>query len=81
MNLSIRQNSQPSKFEFFCQDNELCASRLLEAKTAFKERETIEAKTIFIEEAKKDKPSEIIQKRLARGEIDLDEFHRLIQRS
>ena len=44
-------------------------------------KRTIETKTVIIEEENKDKPEEILKKRLARGEITLEEFHQKIQRT
>jgi len=60
---------------------EIFAEKLIGAKDEYKEAQTVEAKRIIIEEGNKDKAEEILKKRLARGEITLEEFHRLIQRT
>ena len=81
LHLSFKQDGKLNKWQFEFSESEEFSQRIIEAKNAFREKETIVAKTIIIEEANGDKPSEILQKRLARGEITLDEFHRLIQRT
>ncbi|EMR74748.1 Short C-terminal domain-containing protein [Thermoplasmatales archaeon SCGC AB-540-F20] len=53
---------------------------LLEAKNKAMDEKIIEAKQVIVTEGKKDKAMEILQKRLARGEITLEEFHQLVQR-
>ena len=60
---------------------EIFAEKLIGAKDELIEEQTIEAKRIIIEEGNKDKAEEILKKRLARGEITLDEFHEKIQRT
>jgi hypothetical protein len=61
---------------------EIIRQKLIGAKNEFKEKETIEAKTIIIEgEGKKESADEILKKRLARGEITKEEFHDKIQRT
>lgn len=60
---------------------ELFSEKLVAAKNRFIDEKTIEAKRVIIEEGNKDDASEILKKRLARGEITLEEFHRKIQRT
>ena len=61
---------------------EIMRQKLIGAKTEFKEKEIIEAKTVIIEaEGKKESADEILKKRLARGEITKEEFHDKIQRT
>jgi hypothetical protein len=64
-------------------DTENIKKKLIGAKDEFreKEKETIQATTVIIEEGKKDSADEILKKRLARGEITKEEFHDKIQRT
>ena len=55
--------------------------KLVGAKNEFVEDQVIEAKNIIVEEGNKDDAVEILKKRLARGEITLEEFHQKIQRT
>jgi hypothetical protein len=64
-------------------ETEIIMKKLIGAKDEFKEKEkeTIRATTVIIEEGKKDSAAEILKKRLARGEITKEEFHDKIQRT
>jgi len=67
-------------------ETEIIRKKLIAARNEFKEKETtktktIQAKTVIVEEAKKDSAAEILKKRLARGEITKEEFHEKIQRT
>jgi hypothetical protein len=64
-----------------CRNIELFCQKLIGAKDSYIDEKTIEAKTIIIEEGKKDSAAEILKKRLARGEITKEEFHDKIQRT
>lgn len=66
---------------FSCKNSELFAQKLVGAKDSFVEEKTIEAKRVIIEEGNKDDAMEILKKRLARGEITLEEFHQKVQRT
>jgi hypothetical protein len=57
------------------------AEKIIEHKRDFVEEKTIEAQKVIIEEAKKESAEEILKKKLARGEIDKEEFHDKIQRT
>jgi uncharacterized membrane protein len=64
-------------------ETEIIMKKLIGAKEEFREKEkkTIQATTVIIEEGKKDSADEILKKRLARGEITKEEFHDKIQRT
>jgi len=62
-------------------ETEIILKKLIGAKDEFKEKKTIEAKRVIIEEGNKDDAAEILKKRLARGEITKEEFHDKIQRT
>ena len=66
---------------FSVKNSELFAQKLVGAKDEFVEEKTIEAKRVIIEEGNKDDAMEILKKRLARGEITLEEFHQKVQRT
>ena len=57
------------------------SEKLIGAKNEFIEAQIVEAKNIIIQEGNKDDAVEILKKRLARGEITLEEFHKKIQRT
>ena len=64
------------------EETEIVRQKLIGAKDEYKEKETISAKTIIIEQTEtKEKADEILKKRLARGEITKEEFHDKIQRT
>lgn len=80
LNLSIRKDDRIEADVFSCDKVELVAQKVVEYRNSFAEKMVVEAKTVVIEEANRDKASDILQKRLARGEITLEEFHEKIQR-
>jgi hypothetical protein len=65
---------------FSCKNPEVVNQKINGAKNEFIEEQKIIAKSVIIQEGTKDKAMEILQKRLARGEITLEEFHQLVQR-
>jgi hypothetical protein len=81
LNLNINKGDKIESNIFSCGQIEEIAKKIIENKNNFVEKKTIEAQTVFIEEANKDKAAEILKKRLARGEITLEEFHQKIQRT
>lgn len=68
-------------------DAELIAKKIIENKDKFSGEKVVEAKRVIIEKGvkgegiKRDTATEILQKRLARGEITLEEFHKKVQRT
>lgn len=80
LNLSIRKDDRIEADVLSCDKVELVAQKIVENRNSFVEQKVVEAKTVLIEEANRDKASDILQKRLARGEITLEEFHDKIQR-
>jgi hypothetical protein len=66
---------------FTCLNAQDVARKIVENKNNYEEKTVIEAKTVIIEEANKDNAMKILQKRLARGEITLEEFNKLITRT
>jgi hypothetical protein len=66
---------------FYCKNVQDVAKKIIENKNSFVEKSVIEAKTVIIEESNKDNAMKILQKRLTRGEISLEEFNKLIQRT
>ena len=68
-------------YYFQCRNIDIFCQKLIGAKDNFMDEKTIVAKTVIIEEGKKDSAADILKKRLARGEITLEEFHEKIQRT
>ena len=85
LSVQIRINEKISPIYNFSVGNsestQIFSDKLVGAKNEFIEAQVIETKNIIIEEGNKDNAVEILKKRLARGEITLEEFHRLIQRT
>jgi len=84
LNIQVRMEEGFQIFNFNIGSREITeifAEKLIGAKDELIEEQTIEAKRIIIEEGNKDKAEEILKKRLARGEITLEEFHQKIQRT
>jgi len=71
-----------TKQQFSLGGAEQIAEKMAACKKNYVEPTTIEATKVVIEEANKDKDTAmvILQKRLAKGEITLEEFHKLITR-
>ena len=78
--LSVQKSNTPEVLIIYCKNGGLFAKKIVDAKRNLVEKHTIKAKTVIIEEAKKDNAMEILQKRLARGEITKEEFHDKVQR-
>jgi hypothetical protein len=81
LNVSVPGTEKTEIAQFPCKNAQLFAEKLIEHKNKFVEEKTIEAKRVIIEEGKKDSATEVLQKRLARGEITLEEFHKKVQRT
>jgi hypothetical protein len=81
LNLSLEKENGVVMYKLSCDNVESVAQKTIHEKANYVEASIIEAKKVIIEEAHKDKPMVILQKRLARGEISLEEFHKLIQRT
>jgi hypothetical protein len=83
LNLTINHGTKIETVSFYRLglNNKEFAKKVVEHKNAFIEEKTVDAKRVIIEEANKDSATQILQKKLARGEIALDEFHDKIQRT
>ena len=81
LNLNVKNHDKIEMNVFSCSQVQDVAKKIIESKNNFVEKAVIEAKTVIIEEANKDNAMKILQKRLARGEISLEEFNKLIQRT
>ena len=81
LNVNVKRNGDIEIGVFSCDKVEDVGEKIVERKNSYIEEKIVEAKKVTIEEANKDKAAEILQKRLARGEISLEEFHKKIQRT
>lgn len=81
LNVNVQRAERTEIAQFPCANAQLFAKKIIEHKNKFVEEKIIEAKRVIIEEGKKDNATEILQKRLARGEITLEEFHKKVQRT
>ena len=85
LNVQIHGSGEQSSIYNFNVGNlkvtQIFSEKLIGAKNEFIESQIVEAKNIIIQEGTKDDAEEILKKRLARGEITLDEFHQKIQRT
>ncbi|DAC72836.1 MAG TPA: hypothetical protein DSN98_03230 [Thermoplasmata archaeon] len=86
--LNVQIRNEQSAFQIYQfgvgskDDVEVVCQKLLGAKNEYKEKETISAQTVIIEQAQnKENADDILKKRLARGEITKEEFHDKIQRT
>ncbi|MFH0862227.1 MAG: hypothetical protein V1875_04275 [Candidatus Altiarchaeota archaeon] len=80
LNVMVHRPDTPENAVFNFNDAELFTKKIVEAKNNLAEQQTIEAKTVIIEAGKKDNSTEILKKRLAKGEITKEEYHDKIQR-
>jgi len=67
-------------YHFICKNPDNVSSDIKNAKNNLEETVVVEAKRVIIEGGTKEKAMDILQKRLARGEITLEEFHQIVQR-
>jgi hypothetical protein len=81
LHLSIQKENGIVVHKLSCDKVEDVAQRIIHEKNNYVEASIIQAKKIIIEEANKDNAMIILQKRLARGEISLEEFNKLVQRT
>ena len=56
------------------------ANTLIETKKRFNKEKVIEAQKVIIQEGDKESAIKVLQRRLARGEITIEEFHQIVQR-
>lgn len=80
LEISFEEEDEIKTQIFSCKNPQIVNQKLVGAKDDFSEEQKIEAKRVIIEEGAKDNSMEILKKRLARGEITLEEFHRKVQR-
>ena len=84
LNLQVKmQDGPPNIFKFnvgSSNETDILTKKIIGAKDEFIEEKIVEAQRVIIEEGNKDKAMEVLQKRLARGEITLEEFHQIVQR-
>jgi len=80
VDLSVQRQDTQEMVTIGCKNAEAFVKKIVDAKGNVAEERTIEAKTVIIEEAKRDNAAEILKKRLAKGEITKEEFHDKIQR-
>ena len=80
INIRVSQNNVTKKHTIYCRNGEDFANRLIAGKNNYIEERVVEAKTIIVQEGKKENAIQVLQKRLARGEITLEEFHQIVQR-
>ena len=81
LTISINESGQIIPRFFACKNSQLFAQKIVGAKQEFVEEKIVEAKKVIIEEGNKDDAMEILKKRLARGEITIEEFHEKVQRT
>jgi hypothetical protein len=81
LNISIHKQPEIVNYVFSCDNVTVTAQRIIIEKNKYVDTHIIEAQKIIIEEANKDNAMSILQKRLARGEISLEEFNKLVQRT
>ncbi|MFH1695385.1 MAG: hypothetical protein ABH850_03035 [Candidatus Micrarchaeota archaeon] len=80
LNVNVQENQDIRKSEFNCANPTKVVELLNEAKQRFVEKEVIHAEKFIIHESKKEDSQELLKKKLAKGEISLEEFHQKIQR-
>lgn len=85
LNVQTHNNENQSMIYNFnvgkSETTQIFSEKLIGAKNEFVESQIVEAKNVIIQEGNKDDAVEILKKRLARGEITLEEFHQKIQRT
>lgn len=80
LNVGAEMEGNTQTFRFQSQNSETFMKKISEQRNKIKEQEVIKAKKVVIEEKPEEKPMEVLQRRLAKGEITLEEFHEKVQR-
>ena len=81
LNVNCQREQRIIEYVFSSDEVENSANKIVACKNNCSEETTIEAQKVIIEEVPKEKAMAILQKRLARGEITLAEFNKLITRT
>jgi hypothetical protein len=81
LQINAKKNEEIEPYTFSCKDITIIAEEIIQNKNKYIENTVIKANTVIIEREKREKADEILKKRLARGEISLEEFHQKIQRT
>lgn len=80
LDVSAEREDSVQTFRFQSQVVETFINEIIEQKNKVKEKKAIIAKKVIIEEKPDEKPIEVLKRRLANGEITLEEFHEKVQR-
>ncbi|MFA4855915.1 MAG: hypothetical protein WC634_05015 [archaeon] len=82
MVVSVERGEKMQDFTFYGKEKELQSFRgnILEQRAEIKEKEVVTAQKIIIEEKPEEKPMEVLKRKLAKGEITTEEFHKRVQR-
>ncbi len=80
LNVDTEKEGNIQPFRFQSKEAEAFMKKIIEQKSNLKEKEVVTAKKIIIEEKPEEKPMEVLQRKLAKGEITLEEFHKRVQR-
>jgi len=82
MVVSIEKGEKMQDFTFYGKENELQSFRgnIFEQRSNITEKEVVTTKKIIIEEKPEESPMEALKRKLAKGEITTEEFHKRVQR-
>jgi len=79
--VSVEKDQSTKTLKFSCiPDIDRVIEKIAELKNSHVEEKTIVAQKVIIEEKEKENAMQILQKKLARGEITVEEFHKRVQR-
>jgi len=78
--ISTKSEGMTIQNRIYMDYSETFVNTLIESKKRFSKEKIIEAQKVIIQEGDKESAIKILQRRLARGEITLEEFHQLVQR-
>lgn len=80
LKVSIK-SADKTKLQIFTKGHsDTFVNTLIDQKKIWKPKKVIQAQNIIIQEGKNEGAIKILQKRLARGEITIEEFHQIVQR-
>lgn len=80
LNLNTEKEGSIQPFKFEGKEAESFLKEIIEQRNNLKEKEVVTAKKIIIEEKPEEKPVEVLKRKLAKGEITTEEFHKKVQR-
>lgn len=80
LNVNTERGGDIQPFKFEGKEAEQFLKKIVEQRSNLKEKEVVTANKVIIEEKPEEAPMEVLKRKLAEGEITIEEFHKRVQR-